>query len=324
MPLVLGFVNVRSWLQDVREHADPHLTCILVGNKIDLCTDDPNAAPPKRKREVTTEEGELWAKEEGLLFVEASAKSGENVEAAFERATRDILEKVRRGVFDDDRVSGCMHNFSSAASPALRVLRAGFLRSSRPCRTLPRVIYPLLTVRVSRSPVTVGTSQLRRVGRFACAPLWDCGPPQFGLALIVVVAFYLVAGRQAVEAFERGGAGRTNQGRLLLERTTPPYRLRAGRCRNIPSKDAGCYRRGRRGAGGRFIMILFAVCRGCADNGNCVCIVMCSCTHITRGIQDRKFGRRGAVSIEPASLGRHAQHAGCKTVLEPVRRYASS
>ena len=101
---------MRSWLQDVREHADPHLTCILVGNKIDLCSDDPNAAPPKRKREVTTEEGELWAKEEGLLFVEASAKSGENVEAAFERATRDILEKVHRGVFDDDRVrvsQGC-------------------------------------------------------------------------------------------------------------------------------------------------------------------------------------------------------------------------
>ncbi|KAI0707822.1 ras-domain-containing protein [Earliella scabrosa] len=96
-----SFVNARSWLADVREHADPHLTCILVGNKIDLCTED-----PKRKREVTTEEAELWAKEEGLLFVEASAKSGENVEAAFERATRDILEKVHRGVFDDDRSPG--------------------------------------------------------------------------------------------------------------------------------------------------------------------------------------------------------------------------
>ncbi|CDO68634.1 hypothetical protein BN946_scf184996.g65 [Trametes cinnabarina] len=99
------FVNARSWLQDVREHADPHLTCILVGNKIDLCSDDASATPPhgKRKREVSTEEAELWAKEEGLLFVEASAKSGENVEVAFESATRDILDKVHRGVFDDDR-----------------------------------------------------------------------------------------------------------------------------------------------------------------------------------------------------------------------------
>ncbi|KAH9928572.1 ras-domain-containing protein [Epithele typhae] len=103
-----SFANIRSWLADVREHADPHLTCILVANKIDLCTEDP-AAPgvaPKRARMVSAEEGELFAKEEGLLFVEASAKSGENVETAFETATRDILDKVRRGVFDDDRSPG--------------------------------------------------------------------------------------------------------------------------------------------------------------------------------------------------------------------------
>ena len=109
-------------MQDVREHADPHLTCILVGNKIDLCSDDPNAAPPKRKREVTTEEGELWAKEEGLLFVEASAKSGENVEAAFERATRDILEKVRRGVFDDDERALVLERHPELGKEAVRRL----------------------------------------------------------------------------------------------------------------------------------------------------------------------------------------------------------
>ncbi|TFY57418.1 hypothetical protein EVG20_g8557 [Dentipellis fragilis] len=96
-----GFLNARTWLSDVRTHADPHLTCILVGNKVDLCTPDEPS-----KRQVTTDEAEMWAKEEGLLFVEASAKSGENVEAAFEAACRDILEKVRRGMFDDDRSPG--------------------------------------------------------------------------------------------------------------------------------------------------------------------------------------------------------------------------
>ncbi|CAL1705357.1 unnamed protein product [Somion occarium] len=108
-----SFQNARSWLADVREHADPHLTCILVGNKVDLCSDPANsesAAPQlssgQRSREVLTEEAELWAKEEDLLFVEASAKSGVNVEAAFEAATRDILDKIRRGVFDDDRSLG--------------------------------------------------------------------------------------------------------------------------------------------------------------------------------------------------------------------------
>lgn len=43
-----------------------------------------------------------------MLFVEASAKSGANVDAAFEAAARDILAKIRRGVFDDERVRACL------------------------------------------------------------------------------------------------------------------------------------------------------------------------------------------------------------------------
>ncbi|EAU80679.1 rab GTPase [Coprinopsis cinerea okayama7 len=155
-----SFLNARNWLKDVREHADPNLTCILVGNKVDLCGDDDIADassasastststatdPPSdsqsqsnstgtssgtgtnsrksgsggtvkghsrkpsgqsKVREVSREEGEKWAKEEGLLFVEASAKSGQNVELAFVEASRDILGKIRRGVFDDDRSPG--------------------------------------------------------------------------------------------------------------------------------------------------------------------------------------------------------------------------
>ena len=53
---------------------------------------------------MSREEAEKWAKEEGLLFVETSAKSGQNVELAFEQASRDILGKIRRGEFDDQRV----------------------------------------------------------------------------------------------------------------------------------------------------------------------------------------------------------------------------
>lgn len=105
-----SFLDARSWLADVRAHADPHLTCILVGNKVDLC--DEGAANHKR-REVPTAEAEWWAKEEGLLFVEASAKSGRNVDWAFEEAARDILDKIKRGVFDDNRSPGVkLSNYS--------------------------------------------------------------------------------------------------------------------------------------------------------------------------------------------------------------------
>jgi len=98
------FESCRTWLADVREHADPHLTCILVGNKVDLCASEDGDG--RRRREVPAEEGERFAQEEGLLFVEASAKSGENVQEAFERAARDILAKIQQGVFGDDRSPG--------------------------------------------------------------------------------------------------------------------------------------------------------------------------------------------------------------------------
>ncbi|PPQ71066.1 hypothetical protein CVT24_009867 [Panaeolus cyanescens] len=119
-----SFLNVRNWLADVREHADPHVSCILVGNKVDLVEDaspagDAGSSPPaashirskstakgSKTREVTYEEAEQWAKDEGLLFVEASAKSGYNVEQAFIEASQDILEKIKKGVFDDDRSPG--------------------------------------------------------------------------------------------------------------------------------------------------------------------------------------------------------------------------
>lgn len=101
-------MNARTWLSDVREHADPHLSCILVANKIDLCesADNSGSAPARsgKAREVSAEEGEQWAKEEGLLFVEASAKSGQNVELAFVTASRDILDKVERGLFNQGKV----------------------------------------------------------------------------------------------------------------------------------------------------------------------------------------------------------------------------
>ncbi|KAF8329843.1 ras-domain-containing protein [Cantharellus anzutake] len=102
-----SFTNCRVWLADIRAHADPNLTCLLLANKIDLCDEDPAQAndasrnASRLKREVTTEEAGQYAKEEGLLFLEASAKTGHNVDEAFDQAARDILKKIQAGVFDD-------------------------------------------------------------------------------------------------------------------------------------------------------------------------------------------------------------------------------
>jgi Ras-related protein Rab-2A len=96
---VAGFNNARTWLADVREHADPNLSCMLVANKVDLCTPgDSNL------RQVSSEEAQSWADQEGLQFLEASAKSGENVDVTFELVCREIMKKIKAGVFEGSKV----------------------------------------------------------------------------------------------------------------------------------------------------------------------------------------------------------------------------
>jgi GTPase SAR1 family protein len=53
----------------------------MVGNKCDLS---------REKRVVSTEEGEIRAKELGMSFVETSAKTGTNIKSLFLRITSEI------------------------------------------------------------------------------------------------------------------------------------------------------------------------------------------------------------------------------------------
>lgn len=64
------FNHLASWLEDARQHANENMTIMLVGNKSDLA----------QRRAVSVEEGEQFAKENGLLFLEASARTAKNVE----------------------------------------------------------------------------------------------------------------------------------------------------------------------------------------------------------------------------------------------------
>ena len=52
------------------------------------------------RREVKKEEGEAFAREHGLVFMETSAKTAANVEEAFINTAREIYEKIQEGVFD--------------------------------------------------------------------------------------------------------------------------------------------------------------------------------------------------------------------------------
>ncbi|XP_025778354.1 ras-related protein Rab-2A [Puma concolor] len=52
------------------------------------------------RREVKKEEGEAFAREHGLIFMETSAKTASNVEEAFINTAKEIYEKIQEGVFD--------------------------------------------------------------------------------------------------------------------------------------------------------------------------------------------------------------------------------
>jgi Ras-related protein Rab-2A len=84
------FDHLASWLEDARQHANPNMTIMLIGNKSDL----------NHRRAVSTAEGEQFAREYGLIFLETSAKTAFNVEDAFINTARAIYDKVQAGTLD--------------------------------------------------------------------------------------------------------------------------------------------------------------------------------------------------------------------------------
>jgi len=85
----ITFDHLANWLTDARQNAQPNMVIILIGNKSDL-----------EHREVSFDEGAWFAGQNGLFFLEASAKTGHNVEAAFLDTTRQIFENLQEGMYD--------------------------------------------------------------------------------------------------------------------------------------------------------------------------------------------------------------------------------
>ncbi|KAJ3432099.1 rab2a [Anaeramoeba flamelloides] len=78
----------RVWLQDAKKYCGSETIFILIGNKIDFT-----------EREVTYEEGKKFAEENGLEYIETSAKTGQNVSDVFLNTASRIYRNLSEGTW---------------------------------------------------------------------------------------------------------------------------------------------------------------------------------------------------------------------------------
>ena len=80
-----SFERVEFWLKELKENNRiDELYIYLVGNKVDM----------EDKREISTEKGEQYAKDNNINFIEVSAKTGKGIKELFSKAIKGSLDKV--------------------------------------------------------------------------------------------------------------------------------------------------------------------------------------------------------------------------------------
>ena len=81
-----SFKDIENWQVETEKHGSEDIVKILIGNKVDL----------ESSRTVTFQEGKDYAVNNGMEFMETSAKNNTNVEEAFFSLAKKIKEKIQK------------------------------------------------------------------------------------------------------------------------------------------------------------------------------------------------------------------------------------
>lgn len=85
-----SFEAIGTWLEECKVNGNPEMTLVLVGNKTDLAA----------QRQVSFSEGDAFASRNGMLFLEASAKTDSRIAEIFGKSANMVNDKIARGVID--------------------------------------------------------------------------------------------------------------------------------------------------------------------------------------------------------------------------------
>lgn len=107
------FQSVKRWVEELRDHAEPDIVIMLVGNKTDLVERYPE------QREVTTESAQQVAGKGGMLFIETSAVNGMKVKEAFEVLLNEInrrrsADSSKRSIADGKKLQAVDYSKGSS------------------------------------------------------------------------------------------------------------------------------------------------------------------------------------------------------------------
>ena len=79
-----SFDQVKTWIEDVKAYSNTEINIVIVGTKYD-----------RLDRKVTEEEGKKLADELGVRYFETSAKTGYNVNEAYNFLIKEIIDNFK-------------------------------------------------------------------------------------------------------------------------------------------------------------------------------------------------------------------------------------